>query len=65
MVFKIDVVGKGGEKKKIEFDASGKTASDGDKDRQLRRLVTERAEERDGRIALNWEPVRVGVVTWT
>ncbi len=41
------------------------TASDGDKDRQLQRLVTERAEERDGRIALSWEPVRVGVVTWT
>jgi len=41
------------------------TASDGDKDRQLQRLVTERAEERDGRIALSWEPVRVGVVTWS
>src|SRR5207248_10941510 len=41
------------------------TAPDGAKDRQLQRLLTERAEERDGRIALSWDPARVGVVTWS
>ena len=40
------------------------TAPDGAKDRQLQHLLAERGEERDGRIALSWEPVRVGVVTW-
>jgi hypothetical protein len=40
------------------------TAPDSDKDRQLQRLLAERAEERDGRFALSWDPVRVGVVTW-
>jgi SAM-dependent methyltransferase len=40
------------------------TAPDGEKDRQLQRLLAERAEERDDRIALSWQPARVGVVTW-
>jgi hypothetical protein len=40
------------------------TRPDSPKDRQLQRLLADRAEERDGRIALSWDPVRVGVVTW-
>ena len=40
------------------------TAPDGEKDRLLQRLVRERTQERDGRYALSWEPVQVGVVTW-
>ena len=41
------------------------TSPDGDKDRLLQRLVRERARERNGRYAFSWEPVRVGVVTWS
>ncbi len=37
----------------------------GAKDKRLQELLRERATERDGRVALSWEPVRVGVVTWT
>jgi SAM-dependent methyltransferase len=40
------------------------TAPEGDKDRHLQRLLDERALERDARVALSWDPVRVGVVTW-
>ena len=40
------------------------TAPEGEKDRLLQRLIRERSRERDGRYALSWEPVRVGVVTW-
>jgi Methyltransferase domain len=35
------------------------------KDQALERLARERLVERDGRYALNWAPVPVGVVTWT
>jgi ubiquinone/menaquinone biosynthesis C-methylase UbiE len=41
------------------------TSQDSARDRQLQRLLDERAEERDGRVALSWQPVRVGVVTWS
>ena len=40
------------------------TAPDSPKDQRLQRLLHERVEQRDGRYALSWEPVRVGVVTW-
>ncbi|HEX8969273.1 MAG TPA: methyltransferase domain-containing protein, partial [Chloroflexota bacterium] len=40
------------------------TAPGSDKDRVLEQLVRERLQERDGRYALSWAPVRVGVVTW-
>ena len=40
------------------------TAPDSQKDRLLERLARERLQEREGRFALSWEPVRVGVVTW-
>lgn len=40
------------------------TAPDGEKDRLLQRLVHDRSQQRDGRYALSWEPVRVGVVIW-
>ena len=40
------------------------TSPDGEKDQLLQRLVHERVQERDGRYALSWDPVRVGVVTW-
>jgi hypothetical protein len=41
------------------------TAPGSDKDQALQRLALERLVERDGRYALNWTPVPVGVVTWT
>jgi hypothetical protein len=41
------------------------TAPDGVKDRKLQQVLRERLTERDGRYALNWNPVRVGVVTWS
>ena len=37
---------------------------EGPKDRTLQRLMHTRLTERDGRLALSWEPVRVGIVTW-
>ncbi|MGI9145063.1 MAG: methyltransferase domain-containing protein [Chloroflexota bacterium] len=40
------------------------TQPDGQKDLLLQRLMHERLEPRDGRYALSWEPVRVGIVTW-
>jgi len=40
------------------------TRPDGPKDRQLQRVLNERLDERDGRFALDWSPVRVGIVTW-
>jgi SAM-dependent methyltransferase len=40
------------------------TAPDGVKDGQLQTLLRERLQERDGRFALSWQPVPVGVVTW-
>jgi SAM-dependent methyltransferase len=41
------------------------TAPDGPKDVRLQQVLRERLTERDGRYALNWNPVRVGVVTWS
>lgn len=35
-----------------------------EKDARLRELVEARAEERDGRFALDWTPTRIGIVTW-
>jgi hypothetical protein len=40
------------------------TAPDSEKDRALERLARERLQDREGRFALSWEPVQVGVVTW-
>jgi len=40
------------------------TAPDSDKDRRLQRVARERLQERDGRYALSWAPVSVGIVTW-
>ena len=40
------------------------TKPDSDKDRQLQRLVAERAERRDDHVALSWQPVQLGIVTW-
>jgi SAM-dependent methyltransferase len=40
------------------------TQPDGPRDRELQRLLAERVEERDGRVALSWDPVQMGVVTW-
>jgi SAM-dependent methyltransferase len=38
---------------------------EGDKDVLLQRLLRDRLLERDGRLALSFEPVQVGIVTWT
>jgi hypothetical protein len=40
------------------------TARDGPKDLELQRILQQQAQERDGRVALDWQPVRVGIVTW-
>jgi SAM-dependent methyltransferase len=40
------------------------THPDGPKDRELQRLLRERIQSSDGRYALSWDPVRVGIVTW-
>ena len=40
------------------------TAPGSEKDRLLERLARERLQERDGRFALSWEPVRVGIVVF-
>jgi SAM-dependent methyltransferase len=40
------------------------TAPGSDKDRRLAEVARERLEARDGRYALAWEPVPVGIVTW-
>lgn len=39
-------------------------APDGKKDRRLQAALDARLQERDGRYALTWDPVPVGVVTW-
>ncbi len=39
-------------------------APDGPKDLKLQQVLRERLTEREGRYALNWNPVRVGIVTW-
>jgi SAM-dependent methyltransferase len=41
------------------------TAPGGGKDALLERVARERLQERDGRYALSWSPVYVGVVTWS
>jgi len=41
------------------------TAPGSEKDRRLQSVSQERLQERDGRFALAWEPVYVGVVTWS
>jgi SAM-dependent methyltransferase len=40
------------------------TAPGSAKDQTLERLALERLQERNGRYALNWDPVAVGIVTW-
>ncbi|HEV7666495.1 MAG TPA: hypothetical protein VGQ62_23365 [Chloroflexota bacterium] len=40
------------------------TTPDGAKDRVLQQELRQRLVERDGRYALSWEPVPVGIVTW-
>ena len=35
------------------------------KDRKLRRLVAQAATERDGRFAFEWQPTRIGIVSWS
>jgi len=40
------------------------TTPDGPKDLKLQQVLRERLTEREGRYALNWNPVRVGIVTW-
>jgi SAM-dependent methyltransferase len=40
------------------------TAPGSDKDRRLEAALRERLQERDGRYALSWAPVPVGIVTW-
>jgi SAM-dependent methyltransferase len=41
------------------------TAPGSEKDQKLERVARERLQERDGRYALSWDPVSIGVVTWT
>jgi len=41
------------------------TQPDGPKDLVLQRLMHERLEQHNGRYALSWDPVRVGIVTWS
>jgi SAM-dependent methyltransferase len=41
------------------------TAPGSEKDRRLAEAAHARLEERNGRYALAWEPVAVGIVTWT
>jgi SAM-dependent methyltransferase len=41
------------------------TAPGGAKDRALERIAGERLQERDGRYALSWRPLQVGIVTWS
>jgi SAM-dependent methyltransferase len=36
----------------------------GERDQKLGRILAERLVERDGRFAVSWEPVTVGIVTW-
>jgi hypothetical protein len=38
---------------------------DGEKDHRLRTALAERLIERDGRLSFSWEPIPVGIVTWT
>jgi hypothetical protein len=40
------------------------TRPDGPKDIEVQRVMRERVEQRDGRYALSWDPVRIGIVTW-
>lgn len=39
-------------------------APDGVKDRRIQALLRERLVDRDGRLAFDWNPVPVGIVTW-
>jgi hypothetical protein len=41
------------------------TAPNSDKDRTLERVARERLQQRNGRYALSWNPVPVGIVTWS
>jgi SAM-dependent methyltransferase len=41
------------------------TKPDSPKDRRLEQLLRERLTERAGRYALSWDPVRIGIVTWS
>jgi SAM-dependent methyltransferase len=41
------------------------TAPDGNKDRTLQRVMHERLQQRDGRYAFSFEPVKVGIVRWS
>jgi SAM-dependent methyltransferase len=40
------------------------TAPNGPKDQKLQALMHERLQENQGRFALSWAPVRMGIVTW-
>jgi SAM-dependent methyltransferase len=40
------------------------TKPDGPKDLLLQRLMREHLQQRNGRYALSWDPVRVGIITW-
>jgi SAM-dependent methyltransferase len=40
------------------------TAPNSAKDQHLQRLLRDRIQESQGRYALSWDPVRVGIVTW-
>jgi hypothetical protein len=40
------------------------TAPDSEKDRTLQRVARARLQQRNGRFAMSWQPVRVGIVTW-
>ena len=40
------------------------TAPDSEKDRTLQRVAKERLQQRNGRFAMSWQPVQVGIVTW-
>jgi SAM-dependent methyltransferase len=40
------------------------TAPNGPKDQQLQALMCERLQQNQGRFALSWAPVRMGIVTW-
>jgi SAM-dependent methyltransferase len=36
-----------------------------DRDQRLARILAERLSERDGRFAVSWEPITLGIVTWS
>jgi hypothetical protein len=41
------------------------TQLDGPKDLLLQRLTHKHLQQRNGRYALSWDPLRVGIVTWS